>query len=186
MSQIFATPWAVALQAPLFMEFSRQEYQWVAISSFRGFSRPKDRTCISCITGRFFTIWATRKAQYMAPKWKRGWCFHVWWCPRFPLPTLDTYLIAPQWLSVERRAKSLNWAFFKERCGHGERDTFLLSQLPSFCLYFRWSPFGSSSLQKSTEGCCLPLVDVSNSQTGWFSPARSRSQELVSLNALLK
>jgi len=26
MSGIFATPWAVALQAPLFMEFSRQEY----------------------------------------------------------------------------------------------------------------------------------------------------------------
>ena len=65
--------------------------EWVAISSFRGFSRPKDWTCVSYITGRFFTIWATRKAQYMIPKWKRGSCFHVWWCPLFPLPTLDTY-----------------------------------------------------------------------------------------------
>ena len=30
--QLFATPWAVAHQAPLFMEFSRQELEWVAIS----------------------------------------------------------------------------------------------------------------------------------------------------------
>ena len=27
-----ATPWAVAHQAPLFMEFSRQDLEWVAIS----------------------------------------------------------------------------------------------------------------------------------------------------------
>ena len=30
--QLFATLWAVAHQAPLFMEFSRQELEWVAIS----------------------------------------------------------------------------------------------------------------------------------------------------------
>ena len=29
--QLFATPWTVALQAPLFMEFSRQEY-WTGLS----------------------------------------------------------------------------------------------------------------------------------------------------------
>ena len=28
--QLFATPWTVALQAPLFMEFSRQEY-WTGL-----------------------------------------------------------------------------------------------------------------------------------------------------------
>ena len=37
--QTFVTPWAVAHQAPLFMEFSRQEYwAWVAIPFSRGHS----------------------------------------------------------------------------------------------------------------------------------------------------
>ena len=40
--------------------------EWVAISFSRGSSQPRDRTCISCIAGRFFTIWATREA----PEWQ--------------------------------------------------------------------------------------------------------------------
>ena len=35
--------------------------EWVAVSSSGGSSRPRDRTWVSCIAGRFFfTIWATR------------------------------------------------------------------------------------------------------------------------------
>ena len=37
--------------------------EWVAIPFSRGSSRLRDRTWVSCIAGRFFTIWATRKAQ---------------------------------------------------------------------------------------------------------------------------
>ena len=37
--------------------------EWVATSSSRGSSWPRDRTPVSCITGRFFTVWATREAQ---------------------------------------------------------------------------------------------------------------------------
>ena len=33
--------------------------QWVAISSSRGSSQPRDQTQASCIPGRFFTSWAT-------------------------------------------------------------------------------------------------------------------------------
>ena len=33
--------------------------EWVAISFSRGSSQPRGRTQVSCITGRFFTIWAT-------------------------------------------------------------------------------------------------------------------------------
>ena len=33
---------------------------WVTIPFSRGSSRPKDQTQISCIAGRFFTIWATK------------------------------------------------------------------------------------------------------------------------------
>ena len=36
---------------------------WVAISFSRGTSWPRDHTWVSCITGRFFTVWANREAQ---------------------------------------------------------------------------------------------------------------------------
>ena len=36
--------------------------EWVAIPFFRGSSWPRDRTWVSCIVGRFFTIWATWEA----------------------------------------------------------------------------------------------------------------------------
>ena len=35
--------------------------EWVVISFSRGSSQPRDRTWVSHIAGRFFTIWATRK-----------------------------------------------------------------------------------------------------------------------------
>ena len=34
--------------------------EWVAISFSRGSSQPRDWTKVSCIAGRFFTVWATR------------------------------------------------------------------------------------------------------------------------------
>ena len=35
--------------------------EWVAISSSRGSSQPRGWTWVSCIAGRFFTVWATRE-----------------------------------------------------------------------------------------------------------------------------
>ena len=37
--------------------------EWIAMSSSRGSSQPRDRTQVSCIAGGFFTIWATREGQ---------------------------------------------------------------------------------------------------------------------------
>ena len=40
--------------------------EWVAISSFRGSSQPRDRTwvsCVFCIVGRFLTHWDTGEAR---------------------------------------------------------------------------------------------------------------------------
>ena len=37
--------------------------EWVAMSYSRESSWPRDQTQISCIVGRFFTIWATREAK---------------------------------------------------------------------------------------------------------------------------
>ena len=38
--------------------------EWVAISSSRGPSQPRDRTWVSCIAGRFFTTEAVGKPYY--------------------------------------------------------------------------------------------------------------------------
>ena len=37
--------------------------EWVAIAFFRGSSWPRDPTQVSCIAGRFFTVWATTEAS---------------------------------------------------------------------------------------------------------------------------
>ena len=59
----FVIPWTVGCQAPLSMEFSRQEY-WVAIPFSKGSSRFRDQTHIPCIADRdYFTVWALREAH---------------------------------------------------------------------------------------------------------------------------
>ena len=39
--------------------------EWVAIPFSRGSSQPRDWTQVSCIAGRFFTVWANREAPSM-------------------------------------------------------------------------------------------------------------------------
>ena len=55
--QLFAIPWTIAYQAPLSMEFSRQEY-WsgLPLSSPGDLSNPGSEPRSSCITDRFFTV----------------------------------------------------------------------------------------------------------------------------------
>ena len=54
-----ATPWCVhgILQARIL--------KWISILFSRGSSWPRDQTWISCMAGRFFTIWATREARQL-------------------------------------------------------------------------------------------------------------------------
>ena len=42
--------------------FQARIWECVAISFSRGSSRPRDRTLVSCTTGRLLTVWATREA----------------------------------------------------------------------------------------------------------------------------
>ena len=42
--------------------------EWVAISFSRVSSRPRDQTWVSCIAGKFFTLWATREAPHKVVK----------------------------------------------------------------------------------------------------------------------
>ena len=41
--------------------FQAKTLEWVTISYFRVYFRPRDGTQVSCIAGRFFTVWATRE-----------------------------------------------------------------------------------------------------------------------------
>ena len=45
--------------------FQASVLEWVAISFSRGSSWPRNRTQVSCIAGRCFTLWATREALYV-------------------------------------------------------------------------------------------------------------------------
>ena len=60
---LFVIPWAIARQTPLHRILQARILVWVAIPFSREFSQLGDRTQVSCIAGRFFTIWATREAQ---------------------------------------------------------------------------------------------------------------------------
>ena len=74
MSELFATPWTVAHQAPLSREFSRQEYwkwnemKWQSCHFLRQgkSSKSRDRTCascVSCIGRQILYHWATWEAR---------------------------------------------------------------------------------------------------------------------------
>ena len=41
--------------------------EWIAISFSKGSSTPRDWTQVSCIAGRFFTIWTTREVPHPCP-----------------------------------------------------------------------------------------------------------------------
>ena len=67
-----ATPWTVACRVlcpwhflcPLSMGIVQvRKLKWAAMPSSRGSFQSRDQTQVSCIAGRFFTIWATREAQ---------------------------------------------------------------------------------------------------------------------------
>ena len=63
--QLFETPWTIACQAPLSMEFLTRILEWAAISSSRGSSQPGDRihiSCVSCIGRRILYHWAAWEA----------------------------------------------------------------------------------------------------------------------------
>ena len=42
--------------------------EWVAISFSRGSSRPRDRSRVSCIPGRHFSLWASREAPNLVDR----------------------------------------------------------------------------------------------------------------------
>ena len=60
--QLFLIPWDFSLPGSSVQGiFQVRILEWVAISSSRGSSWPRDQTCVSYVAGKFFTLWATWK-----------------------------------------------------------------------------------------------------------------------------
>jgi len=82
--RFFVTPWTVACQIPLSMEFFQARIQeWVAMLTSRRSSQPRNWTHISCIAGRFFTaepyqespfesLWCESHSVMSDPLWPHG------------------------------------------------------------------------------------------------------------------
>ena len=84
----------VARQEPLFMgSLQARILEWDAIPSSRGSSQPRNRTQVSRIPGRFFTIWASVRlfatpwtVAHQGP-WSMGFSRHEYWSGLpFPSP----------------------------------------------------------------------------------------------------
>ena len=70
-SQLFATLWIDCSPPGSSVHGISQAriLEWAAIPFSRGSSRY--RTCVSCTSGRFFTVWATKEAQIMGRRSKQ-------------------------------------------------------------------------------------------------------------------
>ena len=77
-------PWTVVFQAPLFMEFSRKEYQsGLAIPFSRGSFQPRDQSNPHLRHCRWILYWVTRGKMVKSRRW--GWYPVPLLCPHFQL-----------------------------------------------------------------------------------------------------
>ena len=92
-----ATPWTAAYQAPLSMGFFQARVlEWAAIFFSRGSSRPRDRTWVSLIVGRHFTVWTTREVELMNKK-----CTHLKCSAQWVLTNVYTPMEIPPHQEIE-------------------------------------------------------------------------------------
>ena len=61
--RLFAALWTVTCQTSVHGILQAKILEWVATPSSRGSSQPRDRTQVSHVAGRFFTVWDTREAH---------------------------------------------------------------------------------------------------------------------------
>ena len=72
--------------------------EWVAISSSRGYSKPRDGTRVSCIAGRFFTAQATREVcEIYCPNLLS---FHPFYFFFFPSQGIIYFLKIMSWIVI--------------------------------------------------------------------------------------
>ena len=72
--------------------FQAKILEWIAIPFSRGSSQPRNLTQVSCIAGRFLTIWATKESQTTSLQ-----CVTLWHIHPYPGLTTDIVLPLPLW-----------------------------------------------------------------------------------------
>ena len=120
LARLFATPWAIAHQAPLSMGIHQARIlEWVAMLSSKGSPWSRNQTHVSCVGRRILYHWATWEALSFAPlMWKTRlwiktmlrnlWFYYLTYRPVPPKWTLEKW-------EVERgvgRPRSKCWFFF--------------------------------------------------------------------------
>ena len=86
--------------------FQESILEWVAIPFSRGSSQTMDRTQVSCIAGRFFTIWDNREGVSYSSRfyWAFSWIRH---CPFEWLYFIPT--ISKKWILLFPFYRWENW-----------------------------------------------------------------------------
>ena len=86
-----------------------RKLEWIVIPLSRGSSQPRDRTQVSCIAGRLFTIWATREAHSHV-RWVQlyGSLNILWHCLSLGLEWKLTFSSPVATLGTENSAKQGN------------------------------------------------------------------------------
>ena len=77
--------------------------EWVATSSSRGSSQPRDWTLVSCIEGRFFTIWATSNFVHKS-RWLDSTVSRLWRAPNC-LQIFTETALTPHYLRNQHRSR---------------------------------------------------------------------------------
>ena len=67
--RLFATLWTMSICSSVHGILRARILEWVAMSLSRGSSLQRDWNQVSCIAGRFFTIWSTTEAHDIATGW---------------------------------------------------------------------------------------------------------------------
>ena len=83
--------------------------EWVAIPFSRGSSLPRNQTEVSCIAGRFFTSWATRKAHVYEYTYIDIYFFGLF---------LSTYIHEKQYLVNAKQKHLSSWLWLHRKYGH--------------------------------------------------------------------
>ena len=153
--------------------------EWIAIPFSRGSSWPRDRTWISHIAGRFFTIWTINSVQFggsvMSSSW---WLQHT--RPLCPSPTPGAYSNSRplSWWCHPTSSSSVVPVSFCPQ-SFPESGSFQMSQL---------FPSGGQSIGVSASTSVLPMNTQNWSPLGWtgWISLQSKGLSRVSSNTTVQ
>ena len=109
--------------------------EWIAIPFSSGSSLPRDRTQVTCIAGKFYTVWATKENCLQR---LQAWC--CW--------------------SLPRAVSDISWRLNIESWSIGEREVNLIRQEPGQDTeesWLGWRQGGCSLQPASSEGEAIAI-----------------------------